>query len=145
MQVAKIKNKNLLELADKPLINWTIEAALGSNILSKVIVSTDCPKIMSVSKHAGADVPFLRPAELSTDKSSPVEAVSHAIDFFHRNKNLQFDYIILLQPTSPFRDKNHLKKAFEIMIESKSNSCVSVTLSDCNPNWMFWLNYKGKV
>ena len=140
----RLKNKNLLELAGKPLINWTIEAALTSNILSKVVVSTDCPQIMSVSKHAGADVPFLRPTELSTDKSSPVEVVFHALDFYDKNKNLQFDYIMLLQPTSPFRNKNHVKKAFEMMQKSKSTSCVSVTLSACNPNWMFWLNFKGK-
>ena len=105
--------KNIKVLCGKPLIAWSIEAGLGSQYIDEVMVTTDSEEIANIAREFGASVPFLRPAELASDTATSLDAVKHAIDFYERELHKEFDYIVLLEPTSPLREKNDL----DLMIE----------------------------
>lgn len=117
----RVPRKNLKTLAGKPLISWTIEAALKSNCLDDVIVSTEDEEIAEISQSIGAKVPFLRPQELATDKATRNEVVKDVLE-----KINGFDFIILLQPTSPLRKSAHIDEAFKKLYISNRINCVSV-------------------
>lgn len=108
-----LPGKNIKTLCGKPLIAWSIEAGLGSQYIDEVMVTTDSEEIANVAREFGASVPFLRPAELATDTATSIDAVKHVIDFYERELHKKFDYIVLLEPTSPLREKNDL----DLMIE----------------------------
>lgn len=127
-----IPNKNIMPICGKPLIAYTIEAAKKSKYIDEIMVSTDSDIIKVIAQQSGAKVPFLRPAELSKDNVKSIDVVMHTIDFY-KNKNISFDYVILLQPTSPLRTVEHLDKAIEKLIESNKSSLVSVCEVDENP------------
>ncbi|WP_078129424.1 cytidylyltransferase domain-containing protein [Leptospira alexanderi] len=130
-----IPRKNIKFIAGKPLIVWTIEAALKSKYLTSIVVSTDDSEIAEVAKQTGASVPFLRPSELATDYSSGIDPVLHALD------NLpEFDYVMLLQPTSPLRTSTDIDDCIEFAMKRKTNSVVSVCETQENPFWMFCLD-----
>jgi len=133
--------KNILPLAGKPLIAWTIEAALKSKYLARVIVSTDDPAIAKISKKHGADVPFMRPRKLSTDRAKSIDVVFHVL----RCLPEKYDYAVLLQPTSPLRTAADIDACLKLCITKKANSCVSVEEADRNPYWMYSLNKKGMM
>lgn len=114
-----LPGKNIKLLLGKPLIEWTIEQAKQSKYIDNIFVSTDCSDIAEISKKAGVDVPFLRPEELSTDTASSMDVVAHVISVFEKN-NKYFDYIILLEPTSPLRKKNDLDSAIELTLQNES-------------------------
>ncbi|MEQ9363538.1 MAG: acylneuraminate cytidylyltransferase family protein [Leptospirales bacterium] len=99
-----LKNKNLLDFAGKPLIQWTIEAALRSEYIDDVVVSTDSEQIQSAALKAKARAPFLRPPELAADDSDINDAIVHAIEWLRANEGSQYDIVVLLQPTQPLRD-----------------------------------------
>ena len=99
----RLKDKNIRLFNSKPLIYWTIKAAKDSNLLDKIVLSTDSSKISKISKSFGISVPFLRPKNLAKDKSSSINALIHCINFLENEKHF-FDYCILLEPTSPLRD-----------------------------------------
>ena len=122
-----LKKKNIIKFCDKPLISWTIKAARKCNYFKEIIVSTDSKKIKNISEKFGANVPFLRPRNISNDKSSMYEVIKHSLDFY-KKKNVYFKYIVLLEPTSPVREPNDLKKAVNIFLKNrkKINSLVSV-------------------
>ncbi len=105
-----LKDKNITDLCSKPLIAYSIEAALKSGEFEKVIVSTDSEKYSDISKKYGADV-LIRPNELAQD-STPTFDV--AKDFIEKTKEINADYFVLLQPTSPLRNANHIKEAIEL-------------------------------
>ncbi|WP_061222756.1 cytidylyltransferase domain-containing protein [Leptospira weilii] len=135
-----IPRKNIKFIAGKPLIVWTIEAALKSKYLASIVVSTDDPEIAEVAKQTGASVPFLRPSELATDYSSGIDPVLHALD------NLpEFDYVMLLQPTSPLRTSTDIDDCIEFAMKRKTNSVVSVCETQENPFWMFCLDDSFKM
>jgi CMP-N,N'-diacetyllegionaminic acid synthase len=122
-----LPGKNIRPLMGKPLIAWSIENVLGSQYVDRIVVSTDSPAIAAIARKHGADVPFLRPKELSTDKASTIDAISHAVDYF-KEKGEDFDYIALLEPTSPLRNKDDIDKAIKrlIDVQNKADSLVSV-------------------
>jgi CMP-N-acetylneuraminic acid synthetase len=103
-----LPGKNIKELCGKPLIAWSIEAGLGSQYIDEVMVTTDSEEIANAARLCGASVPFLRPAELASDTATSMDAVKHALDFYDRELHKKFDYIVLLEPTSPLREKNDL-------------------------------------
>src|SRR5690606_12646538 len=107
-----IPNKNIVDVNGKPLIQYTVEAALNSKYLDRIIVSTDSLEIAKVAKACGAEVPFLRPAELATDTSKTIEALLHAVREISTS-NLRYDYLVLLQPTQPLRQSFHIDEAVE--------------------------------
>ena len=128
-----IPNKNIIDLCGRPLIQYSIDSAKGSKYIDKVIVSTDSEKIAEVSRKSGADVPFLRPVGISNDVAKSSDVVIHGIDFLKENYGDEYDYVILLQPTSPLRTAKHIDKAIELCINSDSSSLVSVKELNENP------------
>jgi len=121
-----LPGKNIKVINGKPLIAWSIDCALKSKYIDKVIVSTDSNKIASVSKKYKAEVPFLRPKKLSTDKASSIDVIIHCVDWLERKKKF-YDLIVLLEPTSPLRDTKDIDKAIELLLkEKKAESIVGV-------------------
>ncbi|MEK5325859.1 acylneuraminate cytidylyltransferase family protein [Aeribacillus sp. FSL M8-0254] len=133
-----IPKKNIKLLKGKPLIAWTIEEAKKSCFLDKIIVSTDDEEIMKVAKKWGAEVPFLRPSELAQDDTPGIAPVLHALEYF-----LDYEYVVVLQPTSPLRLAEDIDNAIYLCEKNKSNFCVSVMESKIIPEWMFRINNRG--
>jgi CMP-N,N'-diacetyllegionaminic acid synthase len=127
-----LPNKNILSFCEKPLISYTIEAAINSKYIDKVIVSTDCPKIAEVSKQYGADVPFLRPQELATDDAKTIDVLKHAVQFLEE-QHYNFYHIVLLQPTSPLRNEKHIDESFDLYLKNKHIPVVSVCKANTHP------------
>ncbi len=128
-----IPGKNVKELAGKPLIAWTIEAALNSRHLDRTVVSTDDPEIFSVSKQWGADTPFIRPAELAGDLSSHIGVVLHALEWLKVNDNFVPEYVMLLQPTVSFRTSEDIDNSIELAHRKNAASVISVTSCERHP------------
>ncbi len=120
-----IKNKNIKVFGNKPLIYWTINRALKSKLLTDVILSTDSKKIAIIGKKFGAAVPFLRPKKYAADNSSSIDAIEHAVNFL-KKKRKSYDYIFLLEPTSPFRDENDIDKSIRKILHNNSESLISI-------------------
>jgi len=121
-----IPGKNIKLLDGKPLIAYTIEAARASRFLTRCIVSTDYEEIANVSKKYGADVPFLRPAELSQDKSTSMVVVQHALRWLKENQAEDYDYLMILQPTSPLRTAQDIDGCIQKIIETDADSVMSM-------------------
>jgi len=131
-----LPRKNIKPLLGKPLIAWTIEQALASEYLDKVIVSTDEKEIADISKKYGAEVPFMRPKELAKDNAKGIDVVLHVIDWFMKNDKLkQFDLLMLLQPTSPLRTTEDIDKTIEYLFSKEAKAIVSVCEVDHHPLW----------
>lgn len=107
-----LPKKNIRPLAEKPLIGWTLEQAKACPYVDEIFVSTDCNEIAKVCEDFGVKVPFLRPDELALDTSSSMDVVEHVINSLEK-ENKFFDYILLLEPTSPLRKKDDLANAVE--------------------------------
>ena len=120
-----VKNKNIKLLKNKPLIFWTIKTALKSK-LTKVIVSTDSLKIKKISEKYGANVPFLRPTNISKDNSKSIDVIKHAIKFYEKKK-INFDAVMLLQPTCPFRSVNDINSSIDIL-KKRRDICSVISL-----------------
>lgn len=122
----RLPGKNIKLLGGKPLIAWTIEAAIKSNVFDHVFVSTDSEEIASVSKDYGAKVPFLRPAELASDTATTNDVVTHLVNWYETQTSNKISTIAILQPTSPFRNAEHIIEAFEEMKTKQAKAIVSV-------------------
>lgn len=127
-----LPRKNVLSAGGKPLVAWTVEAALAARSVGSVVLSTDDDEIMEAAKLAGCNVPFRRPRELSGDTARSIDVVLHAIDQLP-----DFEYVVLLQPTSPLRSSDDIDSAFALMLKSNAPSCVSVCEADQSPYWMY--------
>ena len=130
----RLPNKNILDLGGKPLIAWTIEAALQCAYIDRVIVSTDSHKIASISKRYGADIPFIRPSELASDEARGIDAIIYAINSLESVSD-SYDYIVQLQPTSPLRTSSHITNAIDFMIGNHADAVMSVCKTSHNPLW----------
>ena len=130
-----IPHKNIKDLNGKPLISYSIEEANKSKYIDKLVVSTEDSEIADTSKKFGADVPFLRPKELSKDSTSGIDPILHAVNWF-KDKGYNFDYVMCLQCTSPFRKHSQIDEAIEMLMEKDSDSIVSVCESEVTPYWM---------
>lgn len=122
-----IPGKNIRELCGKPLIAWSIEAALMSDSVDRVVVSTDCGEIARVAREYGAETPFLRPANLSDDTATTESALLHCLSSLKQNEGYSPDYVVLLQPTSPIRSVDSVDHAFDVLIQTRANSLFSVS------------------
>jgi CMP-N-acetylneuraminic acid synthetase len=127
-----IKDKNIKPLNGKPLIYYSIHESLESNIIQEVMVNTDSEKIASISKKYGAKIPFLRSKELATDEASSVDVIEDTLNYYEQ-RNISFDYFILLQPTSPLRRREDIIRAFEILEQKNAKSIVSVCEAEHSP------------
>lgn len=121
-----IYRKNIRKLSGKPLLSYTAEAGLKSKFIDRIILSTDDHEIASVGEVYGLEVPFLRPARFATDSTPALPVILHAVKYLESKEGFTPDYIILLQPTSPFRTTTHIDEALERLINSKADSIVSV-------------------
>jgi N-acylneuraminate cytidylyltransferase/CMP-N,N'-diacetyllegionaminic acid synthase len=122
-----IPKKNIIDVSGKPLIAYTIEPAIEvmkKAYVDKVIVSTDSQEIADIAIQYGAEVPFLRPEDISGDKAKSVEFMSHALEFYIK-LGIKYDAILLLQPTSPLREEEDLIKAIEMFRDSNNDSLIS--------------------
>lgn len=126
-----IPGKNIKLLGGKPLIQYTIEAAMDVFPSEQIIVSTDSEEIKSVAEACGITVPFIRPAHLSSDTASSYDVLLHAMNYAEAS-GIIFDSIVLLQPTSPFRTAHHIKEALKLY-SPDLHMVVSVQESDENP------------
>lgn len=130
-----IKDKNIKELNGKPMIAYTIEAAKKSGICDDIIVSTDSQKYAEISIEYGAVIPFLRPENLSTDTATTNDVIEYTINKL-KEAGKEYDYFILLQPTSPLRLSEDILGASSLLFEKKANSIVSVCEAEYSPLYM---------
>lgn len=130
--------KNIKNLCGKPLIAWSIEAGLKSKYIDEVMVTTDSEEIANIAKHYRANVPFLRPEQLSNDTATTFDTVKHTIDFYKSELKKEFDYIILLEPTSPLREDDDIDNMIEKIIQNKErfDSIVSIGKVNEHPSIM---------
>lgn len=135
-----VPGKNIRVVAGKPLIAWTIEEAKKSKYLDRVVVSSDDDEIIRVAKEWGGDVPFVRPEELARDDTPGVEPVLHAMRALPG-----YDYVVLLQPTSPLRSALDIDGCLELCVKQGFPACVSVTEPDKSPYWMFKIDRDGRI
>jgi CMP-N-acetylneuraminic acid synthetase len=138
-----IKNKNLRLVLGKPLISYTIKDALGYRGLYKTIVTTDGQEIARVALKYGAEVPFLRPKKLAEDKTAMLDVLKHALNACERIYSVKIDGIVLLDPTSPLRQKSEVEDMMEIFRRKKPDLVVAV--SRCRRNPYFNMLKTGKT
>ncbi len=132
-----VPGKNIKELGEKPLIQYTIEAAREIFHDNQILVSTDSQEIKKTVENIGLKVPFLRPENLATDEAGTYEVLLHALEFAENNGNFA-ETLILLQPTSPFRNSEHIKEALKIYesLNSDVDMVVSVKETKANPYYV---------
>jgi N-acylneuraminate cytidylyltransferase len=119
-----LPRKNLRPLAGSPLVAWSIRQALAAPSIDRVVVSTDGQEIADVARSFGADVPFLRPDEISTDTASTESAMIHAVEELAKT-GYHPDFVMLLQPTCPVRGRGAVEKSVQRLLETGSDSIVS--------------------
>lgn len=141
----RIPRKNVLPLAGKPMIAWTIESALCAEGLSRVIVSTDDAEIAEISKQFGAEVPFFRPTELAGDSATSVDVVLHVLDWLLRNGEPLPSFILLLQPTSPLRTVGDINASLALQKEKNASAVVSVCESGHSASFLKRINSSGEL
>jgi N-acylneuraminate cytidylyltransferase len=127
-------------LAGKPLIALTIEQAKQSKYLDRCIVSTEDEEICAVAEQYGGDVPFLRPAQLAQDDTPSIAPVLHAIHILS-----EYDYVVLLQVTSPLRSVEDIDQAIAYCMDQQADSCVSVVEAGVSPYWMYTMADDGRM
>ncbi|MDC7700857.1 acylneuraminate cytidylyltransferase family protein [Vogesella indigofera] len=135
-----LPRKNVLPAGGKPLMAWTVTAAQEAQCVDRVVLSSDDDEIMAVAAAWGCDVPFRRPGELASDTASSMDVVLHALDQLPG-----YDYVALLQPTSPLRTAADIDAAFSLLQASGAPSCVSVCEAEQSPYWMYRLAENGKL
>ncbi len=141
----RLPRKNILPLGGKPLVGWTIGAAKQCEYIDRIIVSTEDVEIARISKQFGGEVPFYRPHELSQDKTTTLDVVLHLLDKLEQ-KGETYDYVILLQPTSPLRTAQHITDACEQIVDN-NDACaiVSTCLAEHHPLWCNTLPENGSM
>ncbi|MAG11617.1 MAG: N-acylneuraminate cytidylyltransferase [Parcubacteria group bacterium] len=128
-----IPRKNIKECAGKPLIQWTIEAAKKSALLDRFVVSTDDEEIGRIATACGADMPFVRPEELSTDSARGIDVAAHALQWANEESG-PYDYCLILQPTSPLRSVEDIDECIRKAVDTNADSVMSMyEISDMSP------------
>jgi|APHig6443717817_1056837.scaffolds.fasta_scaffold63140_1 CMP-N-acetylneuraminic acid synthetase len=140
-----LPRKNILCLGNRPLIAWTIQAALDCQELENIIVSTDDQEVAEIARQWGAGVPFMRPVELAGDDTSVEAVVFHLLEWFEYSKGFLPEVVCLLQPTSPLRTGEDISKALELMHIKNANAVVSVTPNPRPVQWLRRLGADGKL
>lgn len=139
-----IIDKNIKELNNKPLLAYTIDACVKSKIFDDIIVSTDSKKYAQIAENYGAIVPFLRPKELSTDTAASNNVILHVLEKLKESGKL-YDYFVLLQPTSPLRNENHIIESVNKLLKYDANSIVSICEVDHSSNLKIVLDSNARL
>lgn len=137
----RVVHKNIRELAGKPLFAWTVEQAKESKYIDRLILSSDDMEIIGKAKQWGCEVPFVRPSELSQDDTPGIEVIFHALEALSE----AYDFVVLLQPTSPLRNSDDIDRCLEVCVENNSPSCISLVKQNKNPYWMYMLNSNNSL
>jgi len=138
----RIPSKNIRLLGGKPLLAWSIAAAIQSKVIDRLIVSTDSVEIASIAKEYGADVPGLRPAELAQDTSLTIDVIRHVINSYSNNE----DIIIVLQPTTPLRNADDIRGALQLFKQYNTpHSVISVCEHSTPLEWVHELADTGQL
>lgn len=127
-----VPGKNIKIAGGKPLIAWVIEAAKGASLIDRLILSSDDADIIGVAEEWGCEAPFVRPAALARDESLTIDVVLHTLDMISG-----YDYVVLLQPTSPLTKSEHIDGCIRQCIELRAKTLVSVCEVAKSPYWMF--------
>jgi CMP-N-acetylneuraminic acid synthetase len=135
----RLKNKNILDLNGKPLIEWSIESAKRSKYITTCVVSSDSEEILNISKKLNIDT-IKRPSELAKDESSSVDMAKHVLLSYR-----EFDFLVLLQPTSPLRNEQHIDEAIELLIKTNADAIISVCEVEHSPLWSNTLSDDGDM
>ncbi len=130
-----IINKNIIDINGSPLISYSIKLAIHSKIFDRVVVSTDSQEIAIIAKFYGAEVPFLRPCHLATDNSKVEDAIAYTLQRIEK-----YDYVCLLQPTSPLVDLIDIKNAKQLLFDREADMIVSVSISPINIAWTRYIS-----
>lgn len=126
----RFPGKNLYPLLNKPLVAYPIQAALKSKLIDRVVISTDDPKIFSVAKRYGGEVPFIRPKNLSGNKSPVIDAVIYTVKRLESLDGYKPDYVVLLQASTPIIGSKQIDRAIRLAIRKKADSVISVAPLD---------------
>ena len=129
-----LKDKNIKLLNGKPLLAYTIEAAMSSNLFDEIHVSTDSREYADIAIKYGAHVPFLRSIETATDKASSWDVVREVIQCY-KLEGKTYDMVTLLQPTTPLRTEQDIIEAYNVFISNEANAVVGVCEVDHSPLW----------
>ena len=141
-----VENKNIRNLNGKPLISYTIEILKKWGKADRIICSTDSPEIAQIANEYGAEAPFMRPPELATDTAPKLPVLQHALRFCEDEESFQYDAVVDLQPTSPFRKVKDLDAAFDEFLKSEAQVLYGVAESKDNPYFtMVELDEKGNA
>jgi CMP-N,N'-diacetyllegionaminic acid synthase len=125
----RLPKKNILNLGGKPLIAWSIEAGLNSQYIDAVIVTSDNEEILNISEKYGAQI-IQRPQNLAEDTTSSIDTLLHAIEGL-----TQYDFVVLLQPTSPLRTDIHIDEAIKLLTEKEADAVISICETEHSPLW----------
>jgi CMP-N,N'-diacetyllegionaminic acid synthase len=135
-----LPRKNILSAGGKPLVAWTVDAAISAKCVDRVVLTSDDDEIMAAARNAGCDVPFRRPVYLADDLATSIDVVLHALDQLPG-----YEFVVVLQPTSPLRTAADIDAAFELMLQRGAPSCVSVCEAEQTPYWMYRLADGNKL
>lgn len=139
-----IPRKNIRLLAGKPLLAYTAEAALGSQLISRIVLSTEDEEISELGRFMGLETPFVRPIKLAQDDTPGLLVVQHAVRALEEQQSYYPNIVIVLQPTSPLRISQHIDEALKIFLESDADSLVSVIEVPHIYNPYSVMHYDGK-
>ena len=121
-----IPRKNIVKINDRPLIDYTIQAALQGSRINDVVVSTEDKEISTISKELGAQVPFIRSDHLATNQMQSAPVIIDTLNQMERLKSIKYDAVLMLQPTSPLRTSKHIDEALDLFFSQECDSVVSV-------------------
>ncbi|MBE5909995.1 acylneuraminate cytidylyltransferase family protein [Pseudobutyrivibrio sp.] len=140
-----VSGKNIKEICGKPLIAWTIEAAKKAEGIDRVIVTTDDEAIAAVAREYGAEVPFMRPAELSSDTASAIDVYLHATEFVMNETGEKIDKFMVLLPTVPLRTEKHIDEAIAQFKHDKATTLISFAEAEVPASWYHVTDEQGRV
>ena len=138
----RIPNKNIRNFLGKPLIAYAIEQALKSSVIDRVVVDTDSPKIVSIAKRYGAEVPFLRPARLASDNAQIADALIHLLTRLKKEEHYSPTHIVMLQTTSPLRELKDIEDCWKLI--KKTNATTVLTVCPTHPR-LYYMDKKQNI
>lgn len=138
-----LPGKNIKPLCGKPLIAYTIEAALAAKSVERVILTTDDESIATAARKYGVEVPFMRPTELAQDDSSAVDVYRYTLERLNKGCSAAYDEFVVLQPTSPLRTASDIDAAIDLFRSRKADSVISVCEADHPPIWAKKIDGEG--
>jgi len=140
-----LPRKNILPLNGKPLIAYTIEAALQADCIDEVIVTTDDLEVADIAKQYGATVPFIRPKYLATDSALAVDVYLHTVEWLITNRKCSISHFMVLLPTTPLRTSIDIENAYRLFKEEKGTTLIAVKEAEVPPSWYMQIDDRLRI